>query len=264
MNFASCLTEVRLELRWKSHRMSFYTDFTFFYRSVIVRFFFLLYDIEVKMREKRKSSHELGRLRQRKKNMTYKEIKKNEEVLAYLKKGNDNLGTMGFTDHSDAHCAMVAERAAMILKKFGYSDHDIELVKIAGFMHDMGNAINRHAHAEYGALLASQILEKTDLPITDRAIIVSAIGNHDESTGGAVDPISAALIIDRVNYAVTEAKLKVNEEKKVITLNLKIDENICSMLEYFEIFLQRMLMCRRACEMLGAKFKMTANGSKIV
>lgn len=266
--------------------MSFYTDFTFFYRSVIVRFFFLLYDIEVKMREKRKSSHELGRLRQRKKNMTYKEIKKNEEVLAYLKKGNDNLGTMGFTDHSDAHCAMVAERAAMILKKFGYSDHDIELVKIAGFMHDMGNAINRHAHAEYGALLASQILEKTDLPITDRAIIVSAIGNHDESTGGAVDPISAALIIadktdvrrnrvrqkevasfdihDRVNYAVTEAKLKVNEEKKVITLNLKIDENICSMLEYFEIFLQRMLMCRRACEMLGAKFKMTANGSKIV
>ena len=100
---------------------------------------------------------------------------------------------MGFTDHSDAHCAMVAERAAMILKKFGYSDHDIELVKIAGFMHDMGNAINRHAHAEYGALLASQILEKTDLPITDRAIIVSAIGNHDESTGGAVDPISAAL-----------------------------------------------------------------------
>lgn len=238
------------------------------------------------MREKRKSSHELGRLRQRKKNMTYKEIKKNEEVLAYLKKENDNLGTMGFTDHSDAHCAMVAERAAMILKKFGYSDHDIELVKIAGFMHDMGNAINRHAHAEYGALLASQILEKTDLPITDRAIIVSAIGNHDESTGGAVDPISAALIIadktdvrrnrvrqkemasfdihDRVNYAVTEAKLKVNEEKKVITLNLKIDENICSMLEYFEIFLQRMLMCRRACEMLGAKFKMTANGSKIV
>ena len=124
-----------------------YTDFTFFYRSVIVRSFFLLYDIEVKMREKRKSRHELGRLRQRKKNMTYKEIKKNEEVIAYLKKGNDNLGTMGFTDHSDAHCAMVAERAAMILKKFGYSDHDIELVKIAVFMHVMGIAIYRHAHA---------------------------------------------------------------------------------------------------------------------
>ena len=121
--------------------MSFYTDFTFFYRSVIVRFFFLLYDIEVKMREKRKSSHELGRLRQRKKNMTYKEIKKNQEVLAYLKKGNDNLGTMGFTDHSAAHCSVVAERAGVILQKFGYSEHDIELVKIAGFMHDMGNSM---------------------------------------------------------------------------------------------------------------------------
>lgn len=218
--------------------------------------------------------------------MTYREIKKNKEVLAYLKKGNDNLGTMGFTDHSEAHCAMVAERAAMILDKFGYPEHDIEVVRIAGFLHDMGNAINRRCHAEYGALLADRILEKTDLPLEDRVTIVSAIGNHDESTGGAVDPISAALIIadktdvrrnrvrnkemasfdihDRVNYAVTEAKLKVNPDKRVITLNLQIDESICSMLEYFEIFLERMLMCRRASEMLGAKFKMTANGSKIV
>lgn len=218
--------------------------------------------------------------------MTYKEIRKNKEVLAYLKKGNDNLGTMGFTDHSEAHCAVVAERAAQILEKFGYPEREIEMARIAGFMHDMGNAINRHSHAEYGALLASQILEKTDLPLADRVTIVSAIGNHDESTGGAVDAVSAAVIIadktdvrrnrvrnkemasfdihDRVNYAVTEAKLKVNRDKKLITLNLQIDENICSMLEYFEIFLQRMLMCRRAAEMLGAKFKMTANGSKIV
>ena len=216
------------------------------------------------MREKRKSSHELGRLRQRKKNMTYKEIKKNEEVLAYLKKGNDNLGTMGFTDHSDAHCAMVAERAAMILKKFGYSDHDIELVKIAGFMHDMGNAINRHAHAEYGALLASQILEKTDLPITDRAIIVSAIGNHDESTGGAVDPISAALIIadktdvrrnrvrqkemasfdihDRVNYAVEKASTTLDAAGKAVVLDLQLDTGMSPVIDYFEIFLERMLL----------------------
>ena len=266
--------------------MSFYTDFTFFYRSVIVRFFFLLYDIEVKMREKRKSSHELGRLRQRKKNMTYKEIKKNEEVLAYLKKGNDNLGTMGFTDHSDAHCAMVAERAAMILKKFGYSDHDIELVKIAGFMHDMGNAINRHAHAEYGALLASQILEKTDLPITDRAIIVSAIGNHDESTGGAVDPISAALIIadktdvrrnrvrqkemasfdihDRVNYSVTKAELKINEAHTLIKLKLSVDTKYGSVMDYFEIFMGRMLLCRKAAEKLGLQFKLMINEQQLI
>ena len=218
--------------------------------------------------------------------MTYREIKKNKEVLAYLKKGNDKLGVFGFTDHSEVHCSVVAERAGMILKKLGYSEHDVEVAQIAGFMHDMGNAVNRHRHGEYGALLADRILEKTNLPLEDRVNIVSAIGSHDESTGGAKDAISAALIIadktdvrrnrvrpkemsnfdihDRVNYAVTEAKLKINPEKKVIVLNLQIDENICSMLEYFEIFLQRMLMCRRAAEMLGVKFKMTANGSKIV
>ena len=218
--------------------------------------------------------------------LNYKEIRKNKEVLAYLKKGNDNLGVYGFTDHSEVHCAMVAERAGMILKKLGYSEHEVELAKIAGFMHDIGNAVNRKNHGEYGALLADRILEKMDMELEDRVTIVSAIGTHDESTGGAKDAISAALILadktdvrrnrvrpkemsnfdihDRVNYAVTEAKLKVNPEKKVITLDLQIDENICSMLEYFEIFLQRMLMCRRAAEMLGVKFKLTANGSKIV
>ena len=218
--------------------------------------------------------------------MTYNDIRKNAEVLAYLKKGNDNLGVLGFTDHSEVHCAVVADRAGMILSKLGYSEHDIEIAKMAGFLHDMGNAINRHRHGEYGALLADRILEKTDLPLEDRVTIVSAIGSHDESTGGAKDAVSAALIIadktdvrrnrvrtkemsnfdihDRVNYAVTEAKLDVIPEKKVITLDLQIDESICSMLEYFEIFLQRMLMCRRASELLGVKFKLTANGSKII
>ena len=217
--------------------------------------------------------------------MTYKDIRENREVLAYLKKGNDNLGTMGFTDHSGAHCAMVAERAAMILEKFGYSEHDREVAKIAGFMHDMGNAINRHRHAEYGALLAEQILSRTDLPLEDRVTVVSAIGNHDESTGGAVDAISAALIIadktdvrrnrvrnpikenfdmhDRVNYAAVASSLQVNVEKKVILLEIELDEEICSILDYFEIFLQRMLMCKRAAEILGLKFKMKANGNKI-
>ena len=127
--------------------------------------------------------------------MTYSEIRKNEEVLAFIKKGNANLGAMGFTDHSEAHSGLVAERAAEILKKFGYPEKDIELVKIAGFMHDIGNAVNRSHHAEYGALLANDILKKTDLPLEDRVQIVSAIGLHDESTGGATDPISAALII---------------------------------------------------------------------
>ena len=218
--------------------------------------------------------------------MTYKEIKKNEEVLAFLKKGNDDLGVLGYTDHSQAHCTVVAERAAYILKTFGYSKHDIELAKIAGFMHDIGNAINRNHHAEYGALLANEILKGTDMNLEDRVTIVSAIGNHDESTGGAKDAVSAALLIadktdvrrnrvrtkdkgkfdihDRVNYAVTAADLSINMEKKVIELNLQIDEEICTMYEYFEIFLGRMMLCRGAAEMLGAKFKLLANGSKIL
>ena len=218
--------------------------------------------------------------------MTYKEIKKNEEVLAFLKKGNDDLGVLGYTDHSQAHCTVVAERAAYILKTFGYSKHDIELAKIAGFMHDIGKAINRSHHAEYGALLANEILKGTDMNLEDRVTIVSAIGNHDESTGGAKDAISAALLIadktdvrrnrvrtkdkgkfdihDRVNYAVTAADLSINMEKKVIELNLQIDEEICTMYEYFEIFLGRMMLCRGAAEMLGAKFKLLANGSKIL
>lgn len=218
--------------------------------------------------------------------MTYKDIKHNKEVNELLKKGNQNLGLLGYTDHSQDHCIRVAETAAHILKKFGYSEHDIELARIAGYMHDIGNAINRNRHAEYGGLLANEILKQYDLSIPDRITIVSAISNHDESTGGAVDPISAALIIgdktdvrrsrvrekpkatfdihDRVNYAVTDQTLKINTEKKIISLNLQIDTDICSMYEYFEIFLQRMLMCRGAADMLGATFKLTANGAKVL
>ena len=218
--------------------------------------------------------------------MTYEEIKKNAEVLAYLKKGNDVLGVMGYTDHSAIHCSLVAERAAYILKNLGYSAKEAELAKIAGFMHDIGNAVNRMHHAECGALLANDILKQSDLSVEDRILIVSAIGHHDESTGGATDPVSAALIIadktdvrrsrvreknkatfdkhDRVNYAVTDTKLKINTEKKVISLNLQIDEKICSMYEYFEIFLGRMMMCRKAAEILGMSFKLTVNGGKVL
>lgn len=218
--------------------------------------------------------------------MKYSEIIKNEEVLAYIRKGNEKLGMLGYTDHSEVHTAIVAKHAAMILKQFGYPEHDVELAKIAGFMHDIGNAVNRSHHAEYGAILAVQILEKAGMSLEDRVEVMSVIGNHDESTGGAYDAISAALIIadktdvrrnrvrntdlasfdihDRVNYAVTEAKLKLNTEKSVISLNLKIDENICTMYEYFDIFLGRMMMCRKAAEILGARFKLTANGSKVL
>lgn len=218
--------------------------------------------------------------------MKYRDIRKNPEVLGYIKKGNQKLDILGYTDHSEVHCGLVAQRAAYILKKFGYSEPEIELVQIAAFMHDIGNVVNRSRHAEYGAILANDILKGTDMALEDRITIVSAIANHDEATGGAVDIISAALIIadktdvrrnrirnkdkasfdihDRVNYAVTEAKLKASKEKKLIALNLQIDESICTMYEYFDIFLGRMMMCRGAAEMLGSKFKLTANGSKIL
>lgn len=218
--------------------------------------------------------------------LEYKEILKNEEVREFLRKGNENLGVLGYTDHSEKHCAIVAKRAGMILSKLGYSEHEIELAQIAGAIHDIGNAVNRKNHGEYGAILAYSILEKLGMPLQDRVIVASAIGNHDESTGGAVDAVSAALILadktdvrrnrvrnkdkasfdkhDRVNYAVTNAAVKVNAQKHLITLNLQIDEEICTMYEYFEIFLGRMMMCRKAAELLGTRFKLTANGSKVL
>ena len=218
--------------------------------------------------------------------MTYEEIKNHPEVVALLEKGNHDLGVLGFTDHSMAHCALVADRAAYILRKLGYSEHEQELAKIAGCMHDIGNAINRTHHAENGALLANEILKTTDMPMLDRITVISAIGNHDESTGGAKDAVSAALILadksdvrrnrvrtkergkfdihDRVNFAVTGHSLKVDPEEKKIALNLQIDESICTMYEYFDIFLGRMMMCRGAAEMLGAKFRLTVNGGKVL
>ena len=218
--------------------------------------------------------------------MTYEEIRKNEEVCELIKKGNENLGILGYTDHSRAHCTLVAKQAARILTKLGYSEKEVELVKIAAFMHDIGNAVNRRNHAEYGAILANDILKETDMSIKDRMTVVSAIGHHDESSGGATDVVSAALIIadktdvrrnrvrqkpresfdkhDRVNYAVTAAKLKINQEKKEIALNLQLDTNICTMYEYFDIFLGRMIMCRGAAEFLGVTFKLTANGAKVL
>ena len=213
--------------------------------------------------------------------MTFKEICKNEEINAYLKKGDENLGQLGYTDHSQAHCVQVARQAGKILERFGYSDHEIELVKIAGYMHDIGNAINRTHHAEYGALLANSLLKEMDMPLDDRITIMSAIGNHDESTGGPEDVISAALIIadktdvrrsrvrnrstinfdihDRVNYAAEKSDVILELDSKTITLDLKINTEICAVMDYFEIFTGRMLLCRKAAEFLGLQFKLDIN-----
>ncbi|MGN0246539.1 MAG: HD domain-containing protein [Lachnospiraceae bacterium] len=218
--------------------------------------------------------------------MKYSDLKENKEIKALIEKGNSNLGVLGYTDHSQAHAALVAIRAADILRKLGYKKSRIELAKMAGYMHDIGNAINRSHHAEYGAILAYDILKKTDLDEKDRLTIVSAISHHDESTGVALDDISAALIIadktdvrrnrvrekpkasfdvhDRVNYAVTKSDLEILPEKKLIVLSLEIDEKICTMYEYFEIFLGRMMMCRKASEILGVKFRLQVNGNKVL
>ena len=216
----------------------------------------------------------------------YKELKENEEILCLIERGDKNLEVLGYTEHSIKHCVKVAKEAERILKELDYDKHQAELAKIAGLLHDIGNAINRNRHAEYGAILANQILEKTKMDIRDRLSIVSAIGNHDETTGGAKDPVSAALILadktdvrrnrvrnkakatfdihDRVNYAVCQSELIIDKEKKVISLNLKIDEEICTMFEYFDIFLGRMVMCRKAAEILGCKFKLLSNGQKVL
>ncbi len=216
--------------------------------------------------------------------MKYKDIKEDEEIQALIAKGNENIGVLGYTDHSEAHAVLVAERSAMILESLGYKKKQIELVKIAAYMHDIGNAINRIRHAEYGAILANDILKETDMNRLDRLTVVSAIAHHDESTGGATDVISAALIIadktdvrrnrvrqkpkasfdvhDRVNYAVTKTDLIIDKDKKQITLNLEIDEKICTMYEYFDIFLGRMMMCRKSSELLGVTFRLMVNGNK--
>ena len=218
--------------------------------------------------------------------MIYQKIRNDEEVLALLERGNHDLGVLGFTDHSTAHTALVADRAANILQRLGYDEQTQQLARIAGFMHDIGNAVNRKNHAEYGAILANDILKKSELSTANRLTVVSAIGNHDESTGGAKDPVSAALILadksdvrqnrvrttdrdkfdihDRVNYAVTGHNLKVDPAERKIALNLQIDESVCTMYEYFDIFLGRMMMCRSAAEMLGARFRLTVNGGKVL
>ena len=215
----------------------------------------------------------------------YKKIIHNEEIDLLIKKGNDVLGVLGFTEHSRIHAAKVSETAGRILKELGYDDHTIELAKIAGFMHDIGNSINRHEHAQTGALLAYPILKDLEMPLEDAITVSAAIGNHDESTGVAVDAVSAALIIadktdvrrnrvrntviatfdahDRVNYAVLDSTLTVDAEKKIIQMDMTLDEGMCTVLDYFEIFLDRMVMCRRAAEKLGCKFKLRANGSKL-
>ncbi|MBP3657445.1 MAG: HD domain-containing protein [Clostridia bacterium] len=218
--------------------------------------------------------------------ITFEEIRDNREIRTYIQKGNANLGVLGFTEHSFGHAGKAAADAGRILSQLGCPEREVELARIAGFMHDIGNCINRTDHAHNGAIMAMNILTRLGMDPEEIAVIIAAIGNHDEKTGTAVDAVSAALILadksdvrrsrvrgrdrtgfdihDRVNYAAIGSKLEVNPEEKEITLHVDLDDGICSVLDYFEIFLERMLMCRRAAEKLGCSFHMKANGAKVL
>ncbi len=217
--------------------------------------------------------------------ITYDEIKKNDTINTYIKQADLNLRALGFTEHSFPHVCKVAEMAGMILEKLGYDEHQIELAKIAGYMHDIGNVVNRIDHAQSGAVMSFRILDKMGADDEDIATIVAAIGNHDESTAFPVNPVAAALIIadksdvresrvrdtaditsdihDRVNYAVKEQLLTVVPEEKKIVLTLEINNDISEVMEYFEIFMGRMKLCKKAAEKLDMKFKLIINSQEM-
>ena len=218
--------------------------------------------------------------------ITFEDVRNNPIVKTYIQKADESLIARGYTEHSFAHVTRVAEDASRILLALGYDEREAQLAKIAGYLHDIGNVINRVDHAQSGALMAFKILSDMNMDPKEIAMIIAAIGNHDEKTGTAVSPVSAAVIIadktdvrrnrvrnrhqnsfdihDRVNYAAVASKLTVNAEDKTIQLDIELDDEICSVMDYFEIFLERMLMCRRAAELLGCSFKMRANGNKIL
>ena len=214
--------------------------------------------------------------------ITFEDVKNNETVNTYIKKADESLIALGYTEHSFAHVTKVAHLASGILSEFGYSEREVELAKIAGYLHDIGNVINRTDHAQSGAVMAFRILDKIGADPEDIATIITAIGNHDESTAFPVNAVAAALILadktdvrytrvrsrdmtnfdihDRVNYSVEKSSTKINDEKTEITLELTIDTDLCPVMDYFEIFLGRMILCRKAAEKLGLQFKLNING----
>ena len=218
--------------------------------------------------------------------LTYEDIKNNKAIAEYIRRADESLVALGYTEHSFAHVGKVAVSVEYILSALGYSEHDIQLGKIAAYMHDIGNIINRADHSQSGALMSFRILDKMGMPANDIATVITAIGNHDEGTGVPVNPIAAALILadksdvrrsrvrnedvstfdihDRVNYSVTSAKLTVDAKKSTIGLALEIDTRYSSVMEYFEIFLQRMVLCRKAAETLGLSFWLTINNQRIL
>ena len=218
--------------------------------------------------------------------ITYKDIKNSKEIQTYIRKADEALGALGYTDHSFAHVGKVANDAKELLLKLGYDERTAELAAIAAHMHDIGNVVNRVDHAQSGAMMTFRILDKMGMDVEEVATIISAIGNHDESTAVPVNAVAAALILadktdvrrtrvrnrdistfdihDRVNYSVEKSTVTLFEDKKEIVLELKIDTQFSAVMDYFEIFLGRMLLCRRAANYLDLKFKLIINGVELL
>ncbi len=218
--------------------------------------------------------------------MTLEDIKNNKEIEELILSSQKQLNALGYTEHSMRHISIVSNRAAKILETLDYPKERIELAKIAGYMHDIGNCVNRVDHAHSGAILAYQILKEMGMNVQDRTEIMMAIGNHDEQTGTAVSDISAALILadksdvhrdrvvntnmstfdkhDKVNYAVTNADFIIDKEKRKVTLDLTIDTEICPVLDYFEIFMDRTMMSKYAAKYLNIWFELIINGTKLL
>lgn len=216
-------------------------------------------------------------------NLTYQDVVNNREINTYIRKADEAMQAIGYTEHSFAHVTKVARQAGDILRSLGYPERTQELTMIAGYMHDIGNVINRSDHAQSGAIMSFRILDKMGMDAEELAVVICAIGNHDEGTGAPINEVAAALILadkcdvrrsrvrpndrppkgdihDRVNYSVMESSLTLDSAEKVITLRLTIDNEQCAVMDYFEIFLTRMMLCRRAAEYLSLSFRLIING----
>lgn len=218
--------------------------------------------------------------------LTYEDVTRNEAIRTYIMRADESLLALGFTEHSFAHVVHVAETAGYILETLGFDERTVELGKIAGYLHDIGNLVNRSEHSQSGAVMAWSILNDMGCQPAEIATIVTAIGNHDEGTGVPVNAVAAALILadkadvrrsrvrnkdisrfdihDRVNYSVKKSQLKINEERTIVKLKLSVDTQFGSVMDYFEIFMARMILCRKAAEKLGLQFKLIINEQQLI
>lgn len=218
--------------------------------------------------------------------ITYKDVKNDPSVRAYIQRADESLLALGYTEHSFAHVTKVAQGVKYVLESLGYDERQIEVACIAAYMHDIGNLVNRVEHSQSGAIMAFRILDRMGMEAEELATVIAAIGNHDEGTGVPVNPTAAALILadksdvrrsrvrnrdvstfdihDRVNFSVTDTGLKIDDARENITLSITIDTRYSSVMDYFEIFLNRMVLCRKAAEMLGLNFKLVINGQQLL